>query len=81
MHPYSVDLDHYEPLCVVCHRRRDYRGSLDRQPLKDQCVKGHPYDDANTYWKPSGQRECRECARLYQRERRRRSSVAQDGER
>lgn len=25
------------------------------------CPKGHPYDEANTYIRPNGQRDCRKC--------------------
>lgn len=32
-----------------------------------QCRKGHPLDDANTYWR-SGRRVCRECGRISSRE-------------
>lgn len=32
------------------------------------CVKGHPMDDENTYTSPKGQRQCRSCRRVRQRE-------------
>lgn len=28
---------------------------------KTACVHGHPFDEANTYWRPVGQRDCRAC--------------------
>lgn len=28
---------------------------------KTECVSGHPYDEANTYWRPDGKRDCRTC--------------------
>lgn len=31
------------------------------------CKRGHPFDDANTYYPPRGRRQCRECARIRQR--------------
>lgn len=36
---------------------------------RTHCPEGHPYDEENTYTKPSGQRECRACHRQRQRER------------
>lgn len=32
---------------------------------RDHCVHGHPYDEANTYWRKDrpGHRECRACRR------------------
>lgn len=41
--------------------------------IKTQCPKGHPYDEANTYWTPSRSgglaRHCKECHRIKCRER------------
>lgn len=31
---------------------------------KDQCHRGHPFDESNTYSHPNGQRVCRECKRI-----------------
>jgi hypothetical protein len=44
--------------------------------LKTQCVRGHPYDQANTYYPPNGQRSCRACMREYQRKYRRERKAA-----
>jgi hypothetical protein len=30
---------------------------------KTRCDNGHPYDAANTYWRPNGHRDCRACIR------------------
>jgi hypothetical protein len=30
---------------------------------KVRCDRGHPYDAANTYWRPNGHRDCRACIR------------------
>jgi hypothetical protein len=30
---------------------------------KTRCDNGHPYDAANTYWRPNGHRDCRVCIR------------------
>ena len=40
---------------------------------KRECVNGHPFDDANTYWTPDGHRGCRECRRRATREWQRRN--------
>lgn len=37
------------------------------QSQKTHCPKGHPYDEANTYIKPSGSRVCRICQRAHQK--------------
>lgn len=34
--PYSTDLDHYQPLCVPCHNRRDKQAKRDREAADDQ---------------------------------------------
>jgi hypothetical protein len=42
---------------------------------KEACVRGHPFNEANTYWRPDGthpRRGCRACARERERERKRR---------
>lgn len=40
--------------------------------LKTHCPRGHPYDAANTYRSPRGERRCRECHRQESRQRARR---------
>jgi len=32
----------------------------DRTALQTHCAKGHPFNEANTYWRPEGRR-CRAC--------------------
>lgn len=65
---YSLNLDHYEPLCLRCHNDRD-------RPT--HCRNGHPLDGANGYQRrPSRptRRECRTCSR--ERVQRRRQHLA-----
>ncbi|MGN6245142.1 MAG: HNH endonuclease signature motif containing protein [Motilibacteraceae bacterium] len=51
-----VNPAHLEPVTPAENRRRRYA-------LITECVHGHPYDSVNTYWRPSGQRDCRTCIR------------------
>jgi hypothetical protein len=39
-----------------------------RSRWKTHCLRGHPYDEQNTYRSPKGIRFCRECGRISQRE-------------
>ncbi|MGH8735003.1 MAG: WhiB family transcriptional regulator [Burkholderiales bacterium] len=51
-----------------------------RNAAKDRCEHGHPYDPANTYYTPTGERRCRACrARLARA--RRQAHRADGGER
>ena len=31
---------------------------------KERCDNDHPFDTANTYWRPNGHRDCRACIRV-----------------
>lgn len=42
-------------------------GLTAQNARKDQCSNGHPFDAANTYVAPNGQRQCRACKRAYDR--------------
>lgn len=57
---YSVDPDHYQPLCRGCHIKRDRKSGW---PQRTHCVNKHPFDDENTYIRPDGERTCRRCAK------------------
>jgi len=50
---------------AVSHKTNCLRGVgfVATNATKTHCPKGHPYDDTNTYIRPSGWRECRECQR------------------
>jgi hypothetical protein len=60
---HCVNPDHLEP---VTHAENVQRGILVR-PAISHCKNGHPYDEENTYWRPSsrkgGRRQCRTCNR------------------
>lgn len=36
----------------------------NRQSRREECVRGHPFDEPNTYVDPRGHRRCRACARI-----------------
>lgn len=57
---YSADVERYEPLCRLCHIRRDRKGGW---PRRTHCVNGHRFDAVNTYVRPGGERNCRTCQR------------------
>lgn len=55
--------DHLEPVPGVVNVLRGE--SLNaRNARKTECVHGHPFDLLNTYWRPDGTRQCRECRRI-----------------
>jgi hypothetical protein len=62
-----VNPSHLEP---VTQRENVMRGlspglAAARQLGKTECPQGHPYDETNTYIRPSGARECRICAKRH----------------
>ena len=83
--PDGMELDHYAcdngagGCCnpaherPASHRENTLRGHgvTATNAAKTHCPLGHPYDDANTYVTPRGERNCRACDRLDSRERRR----------
>lgn len=67
-----VNPDHLE---AVTHRENLIRSprtlaSINR--AKTVCLRGHPYNEANTYVTPEGHRQCRACRRINDAARRRR---------
>jgi hypothetical protein len=44
------------------------RGNPNQNERKDRCDAGHLFSDENTYVRPSGNRQCRECKRVADRE-------------
>jgi WhiB family transcriptional regulator, redox-sensing transcriptional regulator len=47
---------------------------------KTHCAYGHPYDSANTYYTPTGERRCRACRRVRVAHARRLARMARRGE-
>lgn len=62
-----VNPEHLEP---VTNRENGLRGTSPaaKNARKTHCLRGHPFDEVNTYWEPSrAGRACRECKRQQQR--------------
>jgi len=53
--------DHLEPVTLVENLARGESPSAINA-RKTECVKGHPFDEANTHINPQGHRVCRICA-------------------
>src|SRR5438876_923987 len=54
---------------LVAQQRRGRttgRAGWHRNALKTHCKYGHPFNAANTYYAPGGERRCRTCMRLAQ---------------
>ena len=60
---------HLEPVTGAENTRRGESLSAVNG-RKTECVRGHPFDEANTYMRPDGSRCCRKCALLRQNKRR-----------
>lgn len=77
--PLCVNPDHLEAVTktINCLRGMSFAAVNHR---KDRCDHGHPFDEANTYWRPNGNRDCRQCirdrARAYAARQRDRTEVA-----
>lgn len=59
---------HLEPVTPAENNRRSktWEGGARFQAAKTHCPAGHPYDEANTYVRPGGERDCRTCHRATQ---------------
>lgn len=75
--PGCVRPDHLEPVSCAENIRRGCTGYIER--AKISCPAGHRYDDKNTYRPARGGRQCRECHKKAERDRRRRLSLARVG--
>lgn len=60
---------HLEP---VTSRENTLRGEgvTAQNARKTHCSQGHPFDEANTFWRPEGGRDCLECNRAQAKRRR-----------
>ena len=55
-----VNPAHLEPVTAGENVRRGV-GFAGLNHRKVECIRGHPFDDANTYVDPRGRRQCRAC--------------------
>jgi hypothetical protein len=67
LHRRCINPAHLEPVTARVNNLRG-RGLIARNAAKTHCPKGHPYDEVNTYYPPSGGRACRICRKLRARE-------------
>lgn len=67
---HNHDIDHicFIRNCVNPHHLRPLEArdnrKLQRESLKRYCKNGHEYTLKNTYYRPTGQRDCRNCIRI-----------------
>lgn len=65
------DIDNIAFSHLVCNTRaaRSFNGQ------KQECPYGHPYDEKNTRYGPTGFRICRECGKRYKRKYRKKKAI------
>lgn len=70
VNPPCVNPDHLEPVTLVENVRRA-KGPLMRKSEQSHCIRGHLFDEANTYIdRKRGTRSCRQCHATHERNRR-----------
>jgi hypothetical protein len=52
--------DHLEPVTWEENLKRGV-GTWINKRNDTSCKREHPFDDANTYWRPDGRRGCKTC--------------------
>lgn len=65
-HRGCVNPDHMDVVTRRENIERSHVGVVNRS--KEECSRGHVYDDENTYHRPDGGRDCRVCMRERSRE-------------
>jgi hypothetical protein len=63
---HCVNLNHLEPVTPKENNRRSQSASA-KNAKKTHCLRGHLFNEANTYIRPNSARMCRVCARLSKR--------------
>lgn len=56
---------HLEPVTGKVNLHRAPTSLATLNSAKTHCPQGHPYDAGNTYYRPTGKRECRICRRMH----------------
>ena len=65
-----VNPDHLEPVTLQENLRRGNgnkkatKAAAQKRRMQTECKRNHPYNEENTYKRPDGGRDCRECMRL-----------------
>lgn len=65
--PDGLEVDHICSVRSCCNPRhlrlltRSENAGRNSHRIKTHCVAGHPYDERNTYYRPTGGRQCRIC--------------------
>lgn len=76
LHRRCVNPEHLEPVTDTDNKLRG-RSENARNARKKFCVRGHPFDGANTYIRgDTGGRQCLECQRMRDKKRKRKRSRA-----
>lgn len=53
-----------QSVCTVCHAKRD-----SARARKTHCIRGHAFDEQNTYFSANGTRHCKACMKLREQSR------------
>jgi hypothetical protein len=61
--PSCVNPTHLDPVTNTENRRRGIRPTNGNE-RKTHCLRGHPFDEANTSRDKYGRRQCRTCRRI-----------------
>lgn len=72
-----INPDHLEPVTIATNTRRGIRPPSVK---KTECLRGHPFDEANTRIRPDGTRKCRTCSNAEGRQRKERAKNARKQE-
>jgi hypothetical protein len=64
--PSCVNPAHLEPVTMRENTMRG-TGPSAKNAIKTHCYRGHPFDEANTFHTPKGERTCRTCRRATDR--------------
>lgn len=69
---------HLEPVTNVVNVERGNPNPFLTNKLKTECIRGHPFDEANTIYEEQGKRRCRACRKASNRkaDMRRRNLIA-----